>query len=335
MRKVIFILIFLLLGISLSSSPVEAKTYTIHTGSYSLDRHDLTQSEIDAQVQAIVQAIPNVGYIAIGTYLDYDQQIQMWSNAIHARGKKVFFRSAGFNAWQQRNGETYVMTPLDHRVWVSTFIRLHPTVFVPGDIFEAVPDEPEGGTYWSNTYGQGGVGANQIAKDEFNAFLQGSIIDVNTVFAEMGITGVATGYVFTNPSAAKDVIDTTTASLLVAIGTDDYPEIANGIPLTSVQECRNAMQNEIATWLLPAHPTKPKHITFGPSVYTQLTQKRQKDIYTAEFNVIFDTIPDLEGVTIWQAGANDNPKSRIFDYFNGAWSARSATGVINSFFTHI
>ena len=329
MRYLLVFLLFLLSVTSISArtrlTTLSSSKLVIHTGSYSIDYNNLTQSEIDAHVLAIVSAIPNTTHIAVGTYLDYDNQLQMWANSIRSHGKKVFFRSAGFNAWQQTNGETYVMTPLDHIVWTATVVRLHPTIFASGDIFEPVPDEPENGTYWHNTYGHSGIGTNQASKDEFNQFIQDSIISANNVFSEMGIMGVRTDYVFTNPSVAKDIINSTTASMIV-VGTDNYPE--NG--LTTPAQMANAMQAELNTWAVPAHPTRPKHITFGPSVYSQLTQKVQKDAYNKEFLVIKNTIIDLDGVTIWQSGATWNPLSRIFEY-NGTWQARLATGAINLF----
>jgi len=336
-------LIIILTLIFISAFPIRAKVirqaptnkvYTVHTGSYSLDRHNLTQTEINNMIQAIVMAIPNANYIAIGTYLDYHDQIRMWASSIHNRGRHVFFRSAGYNAWQQRNGETYVMTPTDARVWMTTFVRLYPDVFSSGDIFEPVPDEPENGTYWFNTYGSHGIGTNRQSKDEFNTFLQGSITDANNVFIEKGISGVSAGYVFTNPSTAKDIIYASTSAMLQAVGTDNYPEIQNGVPVTDATTAANLMQTELNTWVVPAQPGIAKNITFGPSVYTQLTQQQQSDFYSQEFNVIKNTLSNLNGITVWQGGANDNPKSRLFDYNNGSWTARQATQVVNQQFSN-
>src|SRR4051812_30643629 len=180
MRKTILVILLTLLLACLFQRQAFATTkrFVIHTGSYSLDRHDLTQSEINNQVNAIVGTIPHTGYIAIGTYLDYPQQIRMWAQAIHKKHRKVFFRSAGFNSWQGRNGVPANGTTDQHRHDVVVFIQTNPDIFKSGDIFETVPDEPEGGTYWFTTYGACNLGCNPAATIEFNLFIQFTINDV-------------------------------------------------------------------------------------------------------------------------------------------------------------
>lgn len=326
------ILIFLVAFLSFLAVAhlVSAKILTIHTGSYSLDRNNLTKGEINAQVDAIVSAMPNTTHIAIGTYLDYPTQIQLWTNAIHKKGKKVFFRSAGTNSWQGRNSvAAYTGSDFAEKQQASfmNFLNSNKWMFRGGDNVECVPDEPENGPGWKKYYGSF---ANASASAAFNDFLQDALYGCQTIFAG---TGVETGYVFTNPSMTKDILSASTAALLVATGQDVYPERVSGIALTSPTDMAQALQDQLNTWVLPAHPEKPKHITFGPSVWTQLTQQQQADTYDLYFPIITTTLINLDGVTIWQAGANDNAgKSRLFEYNSGAWQPRQATSIINYYF---
>jgi hypothetical protein len=304
---------------------------TVHTGSYSIDYNNLTQTQINAHVDALVQAMPNVQYIAIGSHLDYPDQMRLWATAIHNKQRKVWFRSVGFNSWQGHNGVAATGTVDQHRADIVTWVGANYTMFKSGDIFEVVPDEPENGSYWYTTFSNG-VGTNDLSKSQFNGFIQLTIEDVDRKLSQLGVTGVNTRYVFTNPSVSKDILTATTASMLNAIGTDDYPERLNGVPATTATESAELMHNEIVTWLLPAHPTKPKHLTIGPSIYVNLDPQTQSDVYTAELNQIKTDIPTLDGLTIWQSGATWNPNSRIFDYVGTSWVARPAAGTINSLF---
>src|SRR6185503_14731823 len=94
----------------------------IHTGSYSLDSNNLTQAQIDAHVDKIVDVIPNCTHLGVGTYFDYATQIRMWASSIHAKGKGMFLRSAGFNSWQGRNGVPATGTPIQHRADIVTWL---------------------------------------------------------------------------------------------------------------------------------------------------------------------------------------------------------------------
>lgn len=337
-KILVFLAVLLLvLGIGITqgwyshmAKSTSAKRYAIHTGSYSADRNNLTQAEIDALVLAIVKNIPNAKYIVIGTHMDYALQMRMWADSIHQRGRHVWFRSFGFNSWQGHFGFPATGTPDQHRIDMANFIVTNKDIFAPGDIFSPVPDEPENSSYWTQTYGSP-VWTKLAAKEELNYFIQDSILDAQEAFSIIDVP-VAVNYVFTNPYISKSVLNATTTSIIAALSTDNYPERVNGVALTSANEMANAMLNEINIWLLPATPGKPKHLTIGPSVWTQLTTTEQTDGYKAELDVIKANIPLLDGITVWQAGSSGNPKSRLFDYENGMWIARPATKVINKFF---
>jgi len=165
-------------------------------------------------------------------------------------------------------------------------------------------------------------------KAAFNSFITGARSAVDTALASNGVTAVDTGYVFLNPSGARDVVTDATANSLTALGTDNYPE--NG--LTTPTDMESAMQTEMNDWVVPSHPATKKNITFGPSVYSQLSEANQTDALTREFNVIKNTITNLNGITVWQFGAiGDSPLSRLFESASN-WTARSAASAINTLF---
>jgi hypothetical protein len=174
------------------------------------------------------------------------------------------------------------------------------------------------------------MGANGASKEEANMFIRDSIEEGNKL--EAAKAGVRFGYVGTNPSASKDVILPETATLLDAILTDNYPERKGDLGLKDPKECVQALSDEFNTWVLPAHPSKPKHVTIGPGVWIELTDQEQADIYAAELPAIQDILANLDGVTIWQSGAGDNPRSRILHYDKGNWTPRASTKVIDAFF---
>lgn len=303
----------------------------IHTGSYSIDYNSLTQTQIDACISAIVTTMPSVTHIAIGTYLDYASQISMWASAIHAAGRKVWHRSAGFTTWSGVNGSSPTGTPTQHRADIVTWIQTNQSIFQPGDIFECIPDEAEGGYYYQNTQPLGTTPGNA----DFNTFITGAISDCQAKFAALGISGINTTIVFTNASAARDIITGTTAATLTCMGTDDYPE--SGITDATGQAA--AMLSELNTWIVGQHSNKPYHITFGPNVYNQLSQQVQADTLSAESNIIISKLGEYSqfyGLTVWQFGneAND-PKSRLFDYTGGVWVPRSAAYTWNNIMTAI
>lgn len=329
MKKLIFLLICLLPSVALAKPrPVAVTTnhkYAIHLGSFSIDSNNHTQAEIDSLVATISANIPNVQYIAIGTYLDYPDQIRMYADAIHANGKKVWFRSAGFTTWQGRFGSLATGTPAQHRADMVSFIENNYWTFAPGDIFEAVPDEPENGNYWYTTYGSLGIGTNVQSKQEFNDFITGSITDANAAFIAIGRTGIDTSYVFTSPSVSKDIITDTTASQLTAMGTDNYPEGTS----STYNNCYTKMKNELTNWAKGIHGSKAYHITLGANVNTQLNQSQQANCESGDMSAVKDTLPNYDGITIWQSSFGN---SRLFDFTNGQWVPRSAVSIVNNFF---
>lgn len=307
----------------------------VHIGSQSLDAHTNSQADCDAVVAALIAAIPNLTHIAISPYMDYaagsvDNQYVRWAQSIHNAGKKMWVRTPGFNWWQGTNGVAQY-TGADfaskHRGDTYFWMLDNYTVFQPGDIFSPIPDEPENNSMWNATYGTIGSG---IGRTAYNSFITGSIDDMESEFAALGVRGVEVRYVFTNPSASADVVDGVTESYLRAIGVDHYPESV----LTDPAAMAAAMLAEINTYVAPNHTTRKKHITFGPSVYTQLSSSVQADAINQEYSAILSALPGvIDGVTVWQFGATDNAgKSRLFDYTAGVWVPRAAASSVNEFF---
>lgn len=305
----------------------------VHIGSQSIDAEDNTQVAIDAIVISLVTAIPNLSHIAIGTYFDYDSthandQFNRWATAIHGAGKKLYVRSAGHNDWLGSNGVTkYTSADWEAHCLsqIQTWIDNNYSIFQAGDVFEPFPDEPENNSLWVSTYTTISSGAGETA---FNNFITTAISNANSKFTTYGVTGVDTGVTWTNPSAAKDAVTTATAATLTSVGMDSYPESG----LTTPAEMETAMQTQMNTYGNP-HAGRNSSVTFGPSVYTQMSEADQADALGREFDVIVNTVTKLHGITIWQFGATDNgPKSRLFDYAGGAWTARSAASTVNTKF---
>lgn len=304
-------------------------TLAIHMGSYSIDRNDLKQEEIDAAVNAVVDELPNVDYITIGTYLDYPEQIAMWKNAAEARGKKLYVRSAGFNSWQGTFGARANGTPQEHLDRETQWIRAYGHILKNGDIFEPVPDEASNGTYWKTKYGETGIGTNEASKYEFNEFLQNGVRLSREEFDKLGLTGVQTGRYFDAPSPIKEVVSAETALLLTGIGTDNYPNYKKEDADTP-PEMGAVFGNELDDWVVNAHPEfgtnpqKVREITIGPNPYQQFDEPLQEEALRAEIAEIVERYP-VVFLHLWQLGntANDS-KSRLFDYSDGQWHARDA-----------
>lgn len=305
------------------------ETRVVHIGSQSLDVHTNTQSDIDLIVNTVATKIPHLNYIAIGTYMDYPDQFEKWASAIHNVGKRMFVRSSGFSDWLGQNQVTqYTGTDfIEHcKSKYVEFINQYYSIFESGDVFECVPDEPENNTMWDIVYTSLATTEGGIA---YNNFITDSISQINTALTNNGVTGVILNYVFTNPSATRDIITQDVANTLSADGTDNYPEEG----LTTPQQMADAMQTLMGDWIVPSHAGVSKHITFGPDVYSQLNKLDQSTAAELELDVIRNTISNLEGITFWQLGAKDNsPRSRGFDWSGSKWDARLITQVIDNFF---
>src|SRR4030043_579151 len=176
----------------------------VNIGSQSTDVIDNTEAFIQNTVADVVAAFPNCTHISFGTYIDYTTQITYWVNAIHAAGKKVFFRSNGSNFWQGTNGETQDTSSsfaANETARYVTWLNTNYALFEDGDLFEPVPDEPENNTQWDAYY----INLETVdGKAAFNAFIADSIDQLNEIFISNGVSGVITSFAFTNPSVAKN-----------------------------------------------------------------------------------------------------------------------------------
>ncbi len=301
---------------------------SVHVGAHSIDRNDLTQEEIESAVEAIVSNMPNVTHITIGTYFDYEEQIEMWVNAIHKYNKKACLRSAGFTSWPRDGafGHPADGTPEQHRKDIVEWIKRNGHIFQDGDIFEALPDEASNGAYWFID-GKEGVGANEETLEEFNEFLQMSTADARKAFDEHGRQGVIVEVYHDNPAVIKDALTDKTVEMLKVVGSDNYPEVN----ATTPEQCAFAMLQELNDWVIKVHEDKDWIITFGPSIYVQLDEEAQKEALEWEVAEILRAVVNLLGITIWQFGDQDidnPPKSRLFDFKDGKWISRKATEAV-------
>lgn len=297
-----------------------------------------SQAEIDAYVLAIVTAIPNCTHITVNTYLDYPTIISRWATAIRANGKIPWFRTWGYNFWQGKNGvaeDTTLDALTNHRSQIQTFIANNASIFQSGDVWSAVPDEPENWGGWAANYTSLATAEGKAA---YNSFIQGSIADCNTAFATAGITGVDTGYVATNPSTSLSTIDSTTAALLTAMlidayfdgetGNDAYPWHSIVDPHIAASTARYA----VGRYVNPSQDGKAYHYNMGVNIYIDLNEKQQADSYNDQMFALIKTVTTLDGITVWPAGRTTNPGSRLFTYSSGTWTARQAASVVNQYF---
>jgi hypothetical protein len=305
----------------------------IHTGSYSIDNNALSQADITAFVSAIVAAIPNLTHIAVGTYLNYDTQWQRWATAIHAAGKKMWGRSAGYNEWKGSNGAAANATSTalsNHRTNIQTFIANNASMFQSGDIFSAVPDEPESGSYLLTLTVDSG--SDQTT---YNGFITGAITDCDAALATAGVSGVKTNIVGTSPYYTKSAITSATAALLDTMLIDAYPEGgASEYPFHAVNDptlCQHTTKNHIDRWITGAQ-SRPYNYTMGPSIYLQMEQGVQAETIKREVFTLQKYLSSFDGITFWQAGGTGNPLSRLFDYTNSAWVARQGATQLNNLF---
>lgn len=298
-----------------------------------------TQAEIDAYISAIVTAIPSVEYIAIGTYFDYPVIIARWFNSIHKAGKKVWFRGWGYNFWQGKNGVDVdnTLTALsNHRSQIQTFIANNASVFQSGDIFSAVPDEPENWGGWNLNYTSLGTAEGKTA---FNDFIQGCIGDCDAAFSLAGVTGIEIGYCGTNTSVSKNTINSTTASVLTSMLIDAYWD-GHSVPalnypwgpLVDPHLVNASAKLNIGRWVNGSQGGKAYHITTGSNIYKDLTEAQQKETMNALLFSIIKNVESLHGITIWPVGRTTNPGSAIISYSNGVWTAKSVTQVIEAYF---
>lgn len=311
----------------------------VHMGSFSMDQHDIPREEIEEAVEAYVDAIPEAEYLVIGSYLDYVNDIRNWIEVGHDHDLKIALRPAGFNSWQGRNGAEATGTPQQHIEDFQPVLVQVADLLEPCDILEPFPDESSNGEYWKKY--ENGVGTNDESLAEYNAFLQDSILAARETLDGLGLEDVIVEEYHDSPSAASEfVIDQETAEMLDCLGTDNYPEIdiTNDQYVFTPAESATAMERELLDWVVEEHDGVPRCITFGPNTYHLLDEEAQAEAFRLEFEAILDTVNNLEGITVWQFGAEFNPnepdfpKARLFDHVDGEWAPREATEVVNEYF---
>ena len=109
--------------------------------------------------------------------------------------------------------------------------------------------------------------------------------------------------------------------LLPSVATANYPEGTGG---NSYNSCKTAMNNELNQWMRAG---VSDHITLGANIYTQLTQKQQKNCEQGDIDAV--KAHNFDGITVWQSSFG---LSRLFDQVSGVWIPRTVVGVVNNAF---
>jgi hypothetical protein len=321
-RMFVFLFLLVVLVIGSFTSEVVAQEGTeepemvrlfLHLGSHGIDERSHTEESSMVDVTTIVKDNPYLDGIVTGTYLDFQENYEWWTNAAHTNGVSIQWRSAGYNSWRGTNGFAQTGTPEQHNADFPAWLRMNCQLLEPGDGLSPVPDEASN---WWEDQERGGVGAD---RERFNLFLQEAAIVARQILQECGKEEVELVY-YDSPSVIKDVLTEETASLFDLVGTDNYSDRGQTTP----EGIADAMQSELTQWVVGVHNNKPWGITTGVGVYMDetLDEASYAEAYARLLPTISETLPNLRVVTLWQFGNRGNdPLNRLYNY-NGKFEAR-------------
>jgi hypothetical protein len=291
--------------------------------------HPLTDAQIADDVNVSVSLSPT--YITVDTHYDHDEYMARWVHAIRATGKHVWFRP-GFLGWGTGTGG--IVTPAMYLDKLRTFILNHPSLFQPGDIFDA-DAEPENGRYWSATYGphwSWQPTAPNAATDEFNAFLIALTDTADRAFHQLGIPGVITTVHSTSPwwvEHPQALYPSTVEHMGNLVAIDAYPDAHTTDPYAAA----GAWTHLLST----IHEVRPNvHILIGELGYSndiQVDDRTQQSVLSVTLNALSST-PCLVGLNYWVGAGTDSSGgyTHIFTGTAGAWSPRPAAFTLSAFF---
>ena len=291
--------------------------------------HPLTDAQIANDVNLSASLSPN--YITVDTHYDHDAYMARWVHAIRATGKRVWFRSS-FLGWGTGIGG--IMTPAKYLDKLRRFIRNHPSLFRPGDIFDA-DAEPENGKYWSAKYGphwSWQPSAPNAATAEFNAFLIALTHTADRAFRQLGISGVITTVHSTSPWWAEHpeaLYPSTVEHMGNLVTIDAYPDADT----TDPQAAAHAWTQLLRT----IHKVRPHaRILIGELGYSNnlpVNDRTQQRVLTATLKALSSTLC-LVGLNYWVGAGTDSAGgyTHVFTGTAGAWSPRPAAFALSAFF---
>jgi hypothetical protein len=287
----------------------------------------LSRQEITSIVK--FSASINANYITVDTHWDYPGYMQQWIDAIRATGRHIWFRSHP-NQWENSNGATGILTPVQYEADERAFILTHPAFFRSGDIFDPCP-EPEEGHYWQATYGSEWTSyAPNTATQEYNAFLSDTTDVANAAFRKLGVSGVITTIRSTNSFFAThpNVLEQATVNKFGYITVDSFPEGETTNPATAAQARLSELQAIEKVRHLP--------IVIGEMGYSNqvnVNDTTQQAVLKAELAALAP-LPYLAGVNYWVGAGTKSSGgyTYIFTKAHGAWSLRPAAYELAAFY---
>ena len=285
----------------------------------------------DAAIAQDVQLSASLGvaYITVDTHWDYSGYMRRWVQAVRSAGKHVWFRIHP-NQWGDNNGTTGIMTPAAYEAAERDFILANASLFRPGDILDPCP-EPENGSYWDTTYGQGWTsGAPNAATREYSAFVLDVTSVADSALSQVGDSGVITDIRSVNSFMAShpNVLDQAVVARLGRITVDSYPDAETTDPATATA----AWTDELST--IEQARGVPEIIgEMGYSRSMPVDDATQAQVLRSELSA-FGDLPYLAGVNYWVGAGTDSSGgfTHVFNGSHGSWTTRPAATVLSAFF---
>jgi len=313
-------------GVNSSPVPFFASIDTMKA-SRDTQTRQLSQYEINEIVR--LSASLNTNYITVDTNWDYPAYMQEWVNAVRATNHHVWFRSHP-NKWENDNGATGVMSPLEYEDAERTFIQQHPSLFRSGDIFDPCT-EPEQGHYWLAEYQAHWLyNIPNNATREYNSFMRDTSDIADNSFKKIGIKGVITtirstnSFFATNPNAFEKA----TVDKFRFITVDSYPDAFTTDPAIASQARVKELQTIENLWHRP--------VVIGEMGYSnsiEVDDNTQRVVLKAELDALAK-LPYVVGVNYW-VGAGTHTSggyTNILVKSGEQWSLRPAANELSAFY---
>ncbi len=283
----------------------------------------LSDAQIADDVNVAVSL--NTTYITVDTHWDYPAYMLRWADAVHAAGRRVWFRIHP-DQWGNNNGTTGIMTPAQYEDSEQAFILANPAIFRSGDILDPCP-EPENGLYWRATYGYGWTaGAPNAATEAYNRFIRDTTNVADAALHQDGVDGVITTVRSTNSFFASHpgALEATTVARMGRVTVDSYPEGTTTDPRTAMRARIDELNTIEKTWGVP--------VVIGEMGYSNkvsVDDATQEAVLKAEFGALA-SLPYLAGANYWVGAGTDNSGgyTHIFSGSTGAWTPRPAAAAL-------
>jgi hypothetical protein len=287
----------------------------------------LSKQEITKIVD--IYASLNTNYITVDTQWDYPDYMLQWINAIRLAKRHVWFRILP-NQWENNNGSTGIMTPVQYLASERKFIQAYPSFFQSGDILDPC-SEAEQGLYWKASYGQGWTNnAPNTATTDYNLFLRQTTDVADAALHQNSRDGVITTIRSINSFFAShpSVLERATVEKFGTITIDSYPDQDTLDPDVAVRARVDELKRIEALWHVP--------IVIGELGYSNsipVDDVTQRAVLRAEFSQL-QSLPYLKGVNYWVGVGSSTAGgyTYIITEKNNTWVLRPAAHDLAAFY---